>query len=110
MAKFAVFFSYNAETWAQMIKNPGDREAAIRKLVEPMNGKLDAMYFMFGQDDGFAIIDLPDAATAAAASIAVSSSGAFKSIETHELIAPADLVGILGRSAQALGAYTAPGR
>jgi uncharacterized protein with GYD domain len=41
---------------------------------------------MFGQYDGLAIYDLPDSLSAAAVSLAVSSSGAFSHFETHELV------------------------
>ncbi len=109
MAKYAIFFSYSAESWAQMIKNPGDRPAAVRKLIENQGGKLESFYFMFGERDGFAVFDMPDAKAAAALSIAVASTGALDSMETHELIAPQDMPGILQQSSSALGSYAVPG-
>jgi hypothetical protein len=33
MAKDAVFFTYTSDTWAWMIKTPGDRTAAMRQLA-----------------------------------------------------------------------------
>lgn len=39
----------------------------------------------------------------------MGSTGAFRSVQSHELIEPERLVGILGRAGQALGVYTAPG-
>jgi uncharacterized protein with GYD domain len=36
---------------------------------------------MFGQYDGFVIVDLPDSRAAAATSLAVSSTGAFEHLE-----------------------------
>jgi hypothetical protein len=50
---------------------------------------------MFGQYDGFVIVDLPDSRAAAATSLAVSSIGAFEHLETHELIEAEDLNPIL---------------
>ena len=58
-------------------------------------GKLEAYYLMFGQYDGFVIVDLPDSRAAAATSLAVSSTGAFEHLETHELIEAEDLNPIL---------------
>lgn len=109
MAKFAIFFSYTPETWAKMIKNPTDRAAAVRSMVEPMGGKLESLYFMFGGHDGMAIVDMPDSESAAAAAILVASTGALKSLETRELIEPADLPGVLAKAEAGLASYRPPG-
>ena len=65
------------------------------RAVESAGGKLEAYYLMFGQYDGFVIVDLPDSRAAAATSLAVSSTGAFEHLETHELIEAEDLNPIL---------------
>jgi uncharacterized protein with GYD domain len=109
MAKFAVFFNYTAETWAKMISNPGDRLAAVRTSAQAVGGDVEAMYFMFGDKDGFVVIDAPDSASAAALSIAVASTGAVQDLETHELIAPSDLPSVLERAATVKGEYRTPG-
>jgi uncharacterized protein with GYD domain len=109
IAKFAVFFSYKAETWDQMLKNPGDRAAAVRDLASSVGGSIDAVYFMFGDRDGFVIVDAPDAIAAAAVSVAVSSTGAFSHMETHQLIAPEDLPSVLEIAARAKVTYRPPG-
>lgn len=109
MAKFVIFFSYTPEAWANMIKNPGDRTAAARAVVESVGGTLESLHFMFGDHDGMAIFDAPDAEAAAAGSIAIGSTGAFRSVETRELIEPERLAGVLGKAGQALGVYRLPG-
>ncbi len=109
MPKYALFFSYTAEAWSKMIKDPGDRAAAARAVAESTGGTLDSIYFMFGEHDGMAICDLPDAEAAAAASIAVSSTGAFGHVETRELIEPERLVAVLGKAGKATSVYRAPG-
>ena len=55
-------------------------------------------------------MDVPDADSAAAVSIAVSSSGAFSHVETHQLISPADLPTVLEKAASARDAYRPPGQ
>jgi uncharacterized protein with GYD domain len=69
---------------------------------------MDAYYLMFGAWDGFVIADVPDSQAAAAVSLAVSSSGAFARVETHELIDSSQFVNVLGASGAL--AYTPPGR
>jgi uncharacterized protein with GYD domain len=109
MAKFAFFFNYKPETWDQMLKKPGDRTAAVRDLVSSVGGSLESLYFMFGDRDGIAVIDVPDAAAAAACSLAVTSSGAFSHMETHQLIAADDLPSVLEKAARARETYRLPG-
>jgi hypothetical protein len=55
------------------------------------------------------VMDAPDAAAAAAVSIAVSSTGAVRDLETHELIAPADLPAVLEKAGTARDSYRPPG-
>jgi uncharacterized protein with GYD domain len=91
-------------------QNPGDRTAAAWAATEAVGGSLEAIYLMFGERDGMAILDVPDAETAAACAIAVTSTGAFRSVQTTQLIAPEDLPRVLERAGQALGSYTPPGQ
>ena len=109
MAKFAVFFSYQPETWNRMMMKPGDRPAAVRDLAASVGGSVEALYYMFGDRDGFVVLDVPDTTTAAAVSIAVSSTGAFSHLETRELIAAEDLPAVLEKAASAREAYRPPG-
>ncbi len=53
---------------------------------------------MFGQYDGATVVALPDSHTAAAVSLAATSSAAFSRFETHELIESSDLDAIAGRA------------
>ena len=109
MAKFALFFNYKPETWDAMVKKPGDRTAAVRDLASSVGGSLESFYFMLGDRDGMVVIDVPDASSAAALSLAVSSSGAFSHMETRQLIAPDDMPSTLEMAARAREAYRLPG-
>ncbi len=109
MPKYVYFFSFTPETWARMISSPSDRVAAVRKAAEAMGGSLETYYFMFGEHDGLVICELPDSATAAAMALAVTSTGRLKHLETHELIAPDDIGGILEKARSAGSQYTPPG-
>jgi uncharacterized protein with GYD domain len=95
MSKYAVFFTLKGEAIARAMEQPSDRVMVVSKAVESAGGKLEAYYLMFGQYDGFVIVDLPDSRAAAATSLAVSSTGVFEHLETHELIEAEDLNPIL---------------
>jgi uncharacterized protein with GYD domain len=110
MAKYAVFFSYTSEAWARMINSPGDRAAAARQLAEALGGTLESAYLMLGARDGFIIVDLPDSVNAAAVSIAVTSSGAFTHMETHELFTQQQLSQALEKAKNLSQVYQPPGQ
>ena len=107
--KFMIQFSYTPEAWVGMMKNPSDRVAAARSVIEPLGGRLESMYFTFGERDGFVIFDAPDSEAAAAGAVAVSSSGAFRSVQTTQLIEPDQLGGVLGKAGGLVGGYRTPG-
>jgi uncharacterized protein with GYD domain len=48
---------------------------SVKKHLEDVGGKLESMYFAFGDVDCFVIVDLPDNVSAAALSLAVNESG-----------------------------------
>ena len=108
MAKYALFISYTPESLASMIKNPTDRSAAARQVVEAVGGKLEHFYWMFGEYDGIAIFEGPDSVTAGAVSIAVASTGAVSKAVTTELFDADDQQAMVERAKTALAAYTPP--
>ena len=60
MSKYAVFFTLKGEAIARAMEQPSDRVLVVSKAVESAGGTLEAYYLMFGQYDGFVIVDLPD--------------------------------------------------
>jgi uncharacterized protein with GYD domain len=109
MGKYALFFTFKGETIASFIEHPSDRMAAVRKLAEAAGGTVESYYWMFGEYDGFAVLDAPDSASAGALSLAVSATKAFTHIETHELIEAADLGRISERARTLSSDYVPPG-
>lgn len=109
MSKYLIRFSYTPEAWAEMIRNPSDRSAATRAVLEPVGGVLECFYFTLGEGDGFVVVEVADTDAVAAAAIAVASTGSFRSVTTQELIDPAGMVAVLGKAGQAVGVYPRPG-
>ena len=109
MGKYAVLGGYTAEAWAKMIENPGAREAAVRKTVEAVGGKLEQFFWSFGDDDYLAIIDAPDDVTAGALSVAVGSSGSLRNLRTIKLITQEEGRKVLEKAKTAKAAYAPPG-
>jgi len=104
---YMVLFTFRGETVKGFVRKPTDRSAVVAEAARSAGGRLDAYYWMFGQYDGFALVELPDSRAAAALSISVSSTGAFSHLETHELFS-ADEVQELARRAGEVR-YSPPG-
>ena len=105
MPKFMLVANYTHEGAKGLAKEGATaRSAAFAKTVEGLGGKLDAAYFAFGQDDVFAVIDLPDAATAAALSVNMNQTGRITA-RTILLMTPEEMDAALKKTVQ----YRAPG-
>jgi len=107
MPLYMATFSYAPGSWASLVKNPENREETVRRMLAPVGAKLEHLWYAFGEDDGFALIEAPDNATAAGISIAVTSSGAFTSFKTTVLMTMDETFEALEKAAGIT--YAAPG-
>ena len=68
--------SYSQAGLQGLIKEgAASRTEVVRQLCESSGGRLIANYWAFGTDDFFAIVELPDDVSAAAAALTVGASG-----------------------------------
>lgn len=106
MAKFMYQVSYTADGAKGLLKDGGSgRKAAIDALFKSAGGKLESIYYAFGQDDLYLIGDFPDAASAASVSLAVGASGAAR-VTTVVLLTPEEIDAATKKSLK----YQAPGK
>ena len=76
MPKYLFEARYSPEGAIGLAKEGGTgRRNAVKKHLEEVGGKLESMYFAFGDVDCFIIADLPDNVSVAALSLAVNESG-----------------------------------
>ena len=76
MPKYLFEARYTSEGAIGLAKEGGTgRRDAVKKHLDEIGGKLESMYFAFGDVDCFVIVDLPDNVSAAALSLAVNESG-----------------------------------
>ena len=108
MPKYALFFTYTSDAWDAMVEKPRDRAAQARAVTEAAGGTMEAIYWMFGPHDGVCIFDAPSSIAAGAVSVAVGSTGSFKSLETHELLGQDQLSDLLGAAREARRRYQPP--
>jgi uncharacterized protein with GYD domain len=91
MPKYLIEFNYTAEGTRGLIKEGGSkRRDAVVQLVKGLGGKLEAFYYCFGEYDGVAIVDAPEAISEMAASLIISASGAVK-LKTTVLLTPEEM-------------------
>jgi len=86
MAHFLIQVAYTPSAIAALVNNPHDRTGAIRPVVEKLGGRLDSVWFTFGEYDVMTICQMPDNVSAAAFSFAASAGGAIKAIKTTPLM------------------------
>jgi uncharacterized protein with GYD domain len=97
---------YSVEGTKGLLKDGGSKRlAAARTLIESLGGTLEVFYYAFGDTDVIAIIDMPDPASAAAASLAIGASGGVSGKLTV-LLTPADI----DQASKKSSSYTPPGR
>jgi uncharacterized protein with GYD domain len=80
------------------------RVKAVEQLLASIGGKIEAFYFALGDVDVYTIIDVPDAASAAALSLTVSASG-LATTSTVALMTPEEIDAAVKKSPL----YDAPG-
>jgi len=106
MPKYLFEISYTLEGTKGLLKDGGSKRLAAGKTaIESVGGKVEAFYFTFGEHDVIAIVDMPDAATAAGASIALAASGGVKG-KTTVLLTPEEIDAAVKKTPT----YTPPGR
>ena len=107
MALYMVRFSYTPATWAALVKSPENREEKVRRMLEESGASLEHIWYAFGEDDGFALISAPDNVTAAAISVAITSTGAFSSFKSTVLLTQEETIEALEKAGSV--SYAAPG-
>ncbi len=100
---------YTTGSIKELVDTPQDREAAARKMIEALGGKLHSFFFNFGSDDVVAIIEMPDDTTMAAGSMLVGGSGAMSGGSTTKLLTMSEAMDAMAKAGAAHGHYTPVG-
>jgi len=106
MSLFMFQAKYSADAFKAMLNKPQDRTAAAEAIVEATGGKLQALYFAFGDYDVVAIIDAPDDQAMAAGAMVLAASGAFSGGKTTKLMTASDAKSAMEAAASAASSYT----
>ena len=106
MSKYLLQASYSADGLKGLMKDKASgRKAAVEKLLSSVGGKLESVYYCFGEYDVVLIADVPDEAAMAAVSINACATGLVR-IKTTPVLTSAETDQALGKKVE----YQAPGR
>ena len=105
MAKFLMEGSYTAQGLHGLAKDKASgRKAAVEAALAGLGCKLEAFYYVLGDNDVLLICDCPDNSVAAAVGIVASSSGLLRT-KTTVLLTVSEIDAALAKSVS----YRAPG-
>jgi uncharacterized protein with GYD domain len=83
MPHFLIEGSYSAEGLRGLAKDKASgRETAVKTALSAVNGKLISIHYALGEGDVYVLCECPDHVSAAAISLAVSSSGLIRTKTT----------------------------
>jgi uncharacterized protein with GYD domain len=76
MAKYLIQGNYTAEGIKGVLKEGGTgRREAVSAALKGLGGKIESMYYAFGDTDVYVIVEAPDNITAAALAMGVAATG-----------------------------------
>ncbi len=107
MPLYMAQLSYTPQAWAGMVESRENREEIVRAVLADAGCTLHHLWFAFGEDDAFALLEAPDNVTAAGIAIAVAASGSFSRFKTTVLMTQEETLQALEKAASV--AFVAPG-
>lgn len=76
MAKYLIQGNYTTEGIKGVLKEGGTgRREAVSAALKGLGGKIESMYYAFGDTDVYVIVEAPDNVTAAALAMGVAATG-----------------------------------
>ena len=91
MARYLVQGTYTAEGAKGLLAKGGTaRRAAVEEMAKGLGGSVESFYFAFGDTDFYVVVELPDAAAAAAVALTVSGAGGVRA-NTTVLLTPEEI-------------------
>jgi len=106
MPKYLIEGSYTVDGIKGVLKEGGSgRREAVTAALKSLGGKLESMYYAFGDVDVYVIVDAPDNVTMAALAMGISATGTV-AVKTTVLMT----VDEIDQAGKKTLSYRAPGR
>jgi len=110
MAHYLIQAAYTPESWNTQIREPKNVVDRIRPAVDKAGGRIETVFYCFGEYDVIAICELPNDETAAALSLAFSAGGAVKAFKTTPLLTVDQGLSALRKASDLAAVYKPPTR
>jgi uncharacterized protein with GYD domain len=108
MAHYLIEVGYTPEAWSGQIDTQANVIDRITPAVKAAKGKIESIYYAFGESDLVGVIEFPTPEDAAGFSLAVASSGALRSFKTTPLLTVDQGVASMKRAAEIRKKYAPP--
>lgn len=108
MARYLIQAAYTAESWETQIKQPKNIAERLSPVIEKLGGKLESVFYAFGDYDVVAIAQFHDNVGASAFALAATAGGAVKSLKTTPLLSVDEGMQAMRKASDA--GYRPPGR
>jgi uncharacterized protein with GYD domain len=108
MPRYLFQLAYTPAAWAALLRDPQDRVAIVRPVIERLGGRFEGVYFAFGDYDLIAIVEAPDNVSAAAFSLTLTAGGAVKAVKTTPLMTIEEGLAAMRKGADAGTLYQPP--
>ena len=108
MAHYLIEVGYTPQAWNSQVETQPNVVDRITPAVKAAKGKIESVYYAFGDADLVCIIDFPTAEDAAGFALAVTSGGALRSYKTTSLLTVDQGITAMRRAAEIRAKYTSP--
>ncbi|GAA2149768.1 GYD domain-containing protein [Nocardioides koreensis] len=108
MAQYLLEVAYTPESWAKQIRDQGNVLDRIQPLLEASGGRIESMFYAFGDYDLVGIADFASPEGAAAFSLAATAGGAVKTFKTTPLLTIEQGLDAMARASEAAKGYRPP--
>ena len=108
MAHYLIEVGYTPQAWASQIDSQANVIDRITPAVTAAKGKIESIYYAFGDADLVGIMDFPTPEDAASFSLAVTGSGALRSFRTTPLLTVEQGMASMKKASKIRATYTPP--
>lgn len=108
MAHYLIEVGYTPQAWNTQIDRHSNVIERITPALDAVGGKIECIYYAFGDVDLVGIIDFPTPEDAAAFGLVVSASGALRLYRTTPLLTVEQGIASLQKAESVRKVYTPP--
>jgi uncharacterized protein with GYD domain len=108
MSYYLIEGSYTSTAWTAQIDTEANVIDRITPAVQACNGKIECMYYAFGDRDFVGVMDFKTPEDAAAFALAVNSGGALSTFRTTPLLSVDQGIKSMHKAKAARKSYTPP--